>query len=79
MGNNPIIFQAINEKRKLYDQSDVDELMTELRQIQGNLNEEIINKHNAIRTPHGDEIINSKIQIVNVLNLYCSIIVQNFD
>ena len=53
--------------------------MLELKDIQANLNEELINKHNSVRTPHGDEMINSKIQVVRILNLYCSIVVQNFD
>ena len=70
---------AINNRRRIEDQKDADELIEELKQLKGNLHEEIISQHNFVRTPHGDEIINSKVQIVDIMTLYCSIVVQNFE
>lgn len=62
---------AINEKRKIFTQADLDEFFTEIKGL--NLYEAILTKHNDVRTPFNDAIINSKISIVSILNLYCSI------
>ena len=66
---------SINEKKLIYTQADVDELLAEIKGM--NLYEEILKKHNDVRTPSNDAIINSKIKIVQILNLYCSIVLMN--
>ena len=66
---------SINEKKLIYTQADVDELLAEIKGM--NLYEEILKKHNDVRTPSNDAIINSKIKIVRILNLYCSLVLMN--
>ena len=68
---------AINRKRIIYDQSDADELIQELKSI--NVFEQVLITHNDVRTPGNDAIINSKIRIREFLNLYCSIFLINHE
>ena len=62
---------CVNDKRKILTQKDVDDLLEELKGM--NLMERILTKHNDVRTPMDDAMINSKVSIVSILNLYCSI------
>ena len=62
---------CVNDKRKIFTQKDVDDLLEELKGM--NLMERILTKHNDVRTPMDDAMINSKVSIVSILNLYCSI------
>ena len=69
--------KAINEKFRITSQQDVDELLEELKGK--NLNEDILETHNTIRTPHGDEIISSKVQIISITNLYVYIVLREMQ
>ena len=68
---------AINEKFRISDQNDVDELIAELKGK--NLSEDILVAHNTVRTPHGNEIISSKVQIISITNLYCYIVLREMQ
>ena len=68
---------CINQKRKIFTQNDVDDLLAELKSM--NLMEQILTTHNDVRTPMNDAIINSKVSIVSILNLYCSIFLMEHE
>ena len=68
---------CVNEKTKIVTQKDVDDLLAELKGM--NLMERILTKHNDVRTPMDDAIINSKVSIVSILNLYCSIFLMEHE
>ena len=68
---------SVNQKRIIYDQSDADELISELKSM--NVFEQVLKTHNDVRTPGTDAIINSKIKIREFLNLYCSIFLMDHE
>ena len=74
---HPSVPTSLNHKKWIYDLKDVRELLQEFDNK--NLHEEIILKHNNVRTNEGDNILSSGLRILNILNLYIYIMLDDFE
>ena len=74
---HPSVPTSLNHKKWIYDLNDVHELLQEFDSK--NLHEEILLKHNSVRTNEGDNILSSGLKILNILNLYMYIMLDDFE
>ena len=74
---HPSVPTSLNHKKWIYDLNDVHELLQEFDNK--NLHEEILLKHNSVRTNEGDNILSSGLKIFNILNLYMYIMLDDFE
>ena len=74
---HPSVPTSLNHKKWIYDLKDVRELLQEFDNK--NLYEEILLKHNSVRTNEGDNILSSELKILNFLNLYIYIMLDDFE
>ena len=74
---HPSVPTSLNHKKWIYDLKDVRELLQEFDNK--NLHEEILLKHNSVRTNEGDKILSSGLKILNILNLYMYIMLDDFE
>ena len=74
---HPSVPTSLNHKKWIYDLNDVHELLQEFDNK--NLHEEILLKHNSVRTNEGDNILSSGLKILDILNLYMYIMLDDFE